>query len=46
MKLLRRLFAYCFTPVYLTLCCHGDSLGCRQQRLLDDARARVRRTLL
>lgn len=46
MKLLRRLFAYCFPPVYHTLCRHDDSLSRRQQRLLDDARERVRRTLL
>ena len=46
MKLLRRLLAYCFTPVYRSLCPHGDCLGPRQQRLLDEAHERVRRTVL
>jgi hypothetical protein len=46
MKLLRRLLAYCFTPVYRSLCSHDDCLSQRQQHLLDDARERVRRTLL
>lgn len=46
MKLLRRLLAYCFTPVYRSLCRHDDCLSQRQQRLLDDARERVRRTPL
>ena len=46
MKLLRRLLAYCFTPVYRSLCQRGDCLGQRQQRLLDEARERVHRTLL
>lgn len=46
MKLLRRLLAYCFTPVYQSVCQPSHCLSQRQQHLLDDARERVRRTLL
>jgi len=46
MKLLRRLFDYWFTPAALPPRHHQDQLDDRQQRLVAEARERVRRTPL